>query len=60
MGARARRLDAIGRAVAARRPRVRRIELTLTQGAGLFAADGFHPSALVHERLAVEIDQLLG
>jgi len=59
MGARARRLDAIGRAVSAERPRVRRIELTLQQGAGLFAADGFHPSAVVHEQLAVEIDAVI-
>jgi len=55
MGARARRVDAIGRAVAAERPRVRRIELTLEQGEGLFAADGFHPSAVVHERLAEQV-----
>lgn len=55
MGARARRVDAIGRAVAAERSRVRRIELTLEQGEGLFAADGFHPSSLVHERLAEQI-----
>jgi len=59
MGARARRLDAIGRAVSAERPCVRRIELTLQQGAGLFAADGFHPSAVVHQQLAVEIDALI-
>jgi lysophospholipase L1-like esterase len=59
MGARARRLDAIGRAVAAERPRVRRIELTLEQGEGLFAADGFHPSAVVHERLAEQISAVL-
>jgi len=59
MGARARWLDAIGRAVAAARPRVRRIELTLDQGEGLFAADGFHPSAVVHERLAEQIATVL-
>lgn len=59
MGARARRVDAIGRAVAAERPRVRRIELTLEQGEGLFAADGFHPSAVVHERLAEQIATVL-
>ena len=59
MGARARRMDAIGRAVAAGRPRVRRIELTLEQGEGLFAADGFHPSAVVHERLADQIANVL-
>ena len=59
MGARARRLDAIGRAVAAERPRLRRIELTLEQGEGLFAADGFHPSAVVHERLADQISLVL-
>lgn len=59
MGVRARRLDAIGRAVSAERPRVRRIELALVPGEGLFAADGFHPSALVHERLATAIAALL-
>lgn len=59
MGARARRLDAIGRAVAAERPRVRRIELTLEQGEGLFAEDGFHPSAVVHERLAEQVSAVL-
>lgn len=55
LGARARRVDAIGRAVVAERSRVRRIELTLEQGEGLFAADGFHPSAVVHERLAEQV-----
>lgn len=60
MGARARRLDAIGRAVVAERPRVRRIELTLEQGEGLFADDGFHPSAVVHNRLAEQVAALLG
>jgi lysophospholipase L1-like esterase len=59
MGARARRLDAIGRAAALARPRVRRIELTLEQGEGMFAEDGFHPSAVVHERIADQISAVL-
>jgi lysophospholipase L1-like esterase len=59
MGARARRVDAIGRAVAAARPRVRRIELAMEREEGLFAADGFHPSAVVHERLAEQISAVL-
>lgn len=58
MGARARRLDAIGRAVA-ERPRLRRIEVALEQGVGLFAADGFHPSAEVHALLADRVSRLV-
>lgn len=58
LGARARRLDRIGREVAAAR-RVRRLDLELTSADGLFAEDGFHPSALMHARLAAQIARLL-
>jgi lysophospholipase L1-like esterase len=59
LGARARRIDAVGRGVAAGRPRLRRIELALEAGEGLFAEDGFHPSAVVHDRIAREVVALL-
>lgn len=53
MGARARRMDRIGREVAAARPRVDRLELTgILEPGTAFARDGFHPSAAVHAHLA--------
>jgi lysophospholipase L1-like esterase len=60
MGARARVMNRVGRAVALGYPTVRRLELTrrdLTDGA--FARDGFHPSALAHEDFARRIHALL-
>lgn len=60
LGGRARRLDAIGRAVVATRPRVRHLPLTAGLAAGSFAADGFHPSAASHEVLAGQVEALLG
>lgn len=53
LGARAARMDEVGRAVAAARgPRVRRVDLPLPDDEGLFAVDGFHPSAVIHAALA--------
>jgi len=59
LGARARRMDAIGRQVAASRPRVRGVELELPKGGDHFAADGFHPSETVHARLADQVAAVL-
>lgn len=52
LGARARRIDAIGARVAAGFPRVTRVVLDLVPGPDQFAEDGFHPSSVVHEHLA--------
>lgn len=52
LGARSRRLDRIGAAVVAARPRVRRLELELPDDVAAFASDGFHPSSGVHAHLA--------
>lgn len=59
LGARARRMDRIGRDVAAQRPRVRRLELELGAGADLFAPDGFHPSAAAHGHFADALAEAL-
>lgn len=55
MGARARRIDTVGRAVAAARPRLRRVEMVIEDAEGLFAEDGFHPSSVVHDHLAEQV-----
>lgn len=56
MGARARRMDRIGREVVAARPGVRRVELVGALGVETaFASDGFHPSAQVHAHLAQRV-----
>lgn len=60
LGGRARRLDAIGRSVAAVRPRVRHLPLAATVDATSFAADGFHPSSGSHHALADQVVRLLG
>jgi lysophospholipase L1-like esterase len=52
LGARSRRVDSIARDMVAARPGVLRIELELPTDPTLFARDGFHPSAVVHARLA--------
>lgn len=62
MGARARRLDAIGRSVVATRPRVSRLDLDAALRSldhTAFADDGFHPSAAVHEEIAARITALV-
>ena len=58
LGARARRLDRIGSAVAAEFATVARVEFTaeaLHAVQAPFADDGFHPGPEVHDRLAAEI-----
>jgi lysophospholipase L1-like esterase len=55
MGGRASRLDALGERVLANRPRVRRISLGIDVLDRAFAADGFHPSTVAHDRIAEEI-----
>ena len=55
LGARGRRLDRIGREVAASFPQVVRLELTdedLREVAHPFATDGFHPGAELHDLFA--------
>jgi lysophospholipase L1-like esterase len=52
LGARSRAFDRIGREVAARRPRIRRIDGELEMRAELFASDGIHPSAVLHRLFA--------
>lgn len=52
LGARSRDFDRIGREVAALRPRVRRVDGELEMRSDWFAADGIHPSAVLHERFA--------
>jgi lysophospholipase L1-like esterase len=59
LGGRARRLDAIGRSVAAERPGVRHLPLAVAVDATSFAADGFHPSAASHDVLAGQVHALL-
>ena len=62
LGWRARRMDRVGREVAARYPNVRRLELaTADFGAldGAFARDGFHPSEISHSHYASRIHALL-
>jgi lysophospholipase L1-like esterase len=59
LGARSRRLDRIGREVAAARARVRRLEPAVVEGDGFFAEDGFHPSAVLHGHLAEGAVRLL-
>lgn len=51
MGARARRMDAVGREVAASMG-VSHLRPDLPESPELFAADGFHPSATIHHALA--------
>lgn len=59
LGARSAHLDEVGRAVAAARgPRVRRVDLPLPDDDGLFAADGFHPSTVIHAALAARALEL--
>lgn len=60
MGARARRLDRIGREVLAQFPGVRRMEMGELDAVSAFAEDGFHPSAATHDLFAARIDLLLG
>ena len=55
MGGRASRLDALGDRALARRSRWRRISLDIGMLEGAFAVDGFHPSAVAHDRIAQEI-----
>ncbi|PVG82610.1 SGNH hydrolase [Nocardioides gansuensis] len=58
LGARARRLDAIGAHVAARRG-VHHLRLAGRILEGGYAADGFHPSAAAHALIAEEVAPLL-
>ncbi len=63
LGARARRLDRIGRDVAGEFSAVARLELTADELDGIaepFAADGFHPSADLHAVLAARASSLWG
>lgn len=67
LGARGRRLDAVGRQlVMASHPRVQRLELDRADGSfvvgaapELFCRDGFHPSERVHDELARHIARIV-
>lgn len=52
LGARAARVDAAAQGVLASRPRVHRVDFELPGDTDMFAADGFHPSAMGHRLLA--------